>query len=175
MSMLPIEELVYDDGRTKQSFKDSTDINKILKKAQKTGSLSHVQKYDSAVYGEFQGYDLLEAHGMVTRAQEIFDDLPSEIRNEFGNDAFKFAGFASDPENIDRLQKLLPAIAEPGPYFPNPVKRGDEPPAAPQGAQGGSANSPPPGSGTGESSAAEGAGGGSGDASSGDAPASSST
>ena len=35
----------YKDGRTKQSFKDSTDINKILKKAQRTGSIAHLNKY----------------------------------------------------------------------------------------------------------------------------------
>ena len=37
---------VYEQpGRTKQSFKDSCDINRILQKAQKAGSLSHWQKH----------------------------------------------------------------------------------------------------------------------------------
>lgn len=118
------EELYTREVRTKQAFKDSTDINKIIKKAQKAGGLAHVQKYDEAAYGEFAGYDLLEAYGKLNRAQAIFDDLPSEVRNEFGNDALKFAGFASDPNNINRLAELIPAIAEPGSYFPNPIKRG---------------------------------------------------
>lgn len=121
-------------SRTKQSFKDATDINKIIKKAQRQGGLAHVQKYDKAVYGEFEGYDLLEAYQKVDRAQEIFDDLPSEVKNEFDHDALKFAGFASDPANIDRLGELIPAIAEPGRYFPNPVN---------QGAQSGSAGQRP--------------------------------
>ena len=30
MSMLPIEDKVYDYGRTKQSFKDETDVNAII-------------------------------------------------------------------------------------------------------------------------------------------------
>ncbi len=132
MSMIPIVEKVYEDGRTKQAFKDSTDINKILKKAQKTGSLAHLVKYPEAVYGEFEGYDLLEAYDKVKRAQGIFDDLPSEVRNEFGNDALKFAGYASDPLNVKRLGELLPAIAEPDRYFPNPVKRAEEPVVAPE-------------------------------------------
>ncbi len=123
--------IVYDDGRTKQSFKDSTDINKILKKAQLQGGLSHAMKYDAAVYGEFTGIDLLGAFDQVERAQTIFNDLPSEVRTEFDNNALKFAGFASDPKNINRLQELLPAIAEPGPYFPNPVKRTEAPLPAP--------------------------------------------
>lgn len=126
MSMLPIPVKDYSDGRTKQSFKDSTDINKILKRAQKQGSLAHVQKYPEAVYGEFENYDLLEAHNKVDRARTIFADLPSEVRNEFDNDPFRFAGFASNPANRGKLIELLPAIAEPGPYFPNPVKQGAE-------------------------------------------------
>lgn len=121
----PKEHKDYENtGRTKQAFKDATDINKILKKAQKTGSISHLAKYDQAVYGDFQGYDLLEAHQMIDRANQIFGELPSEVRSEFGGDAIAFAQWASDPLNIDRLGELLPAIAEPGSYFPNPVKRG---------------------------------------------------
>lgn len=120
----------YSDGRTKQSFKDSTDVNKIIRRAQKAGSLAHVQKYPEAVYGEFTGVDLLGAYQQVNRAQQIFDDLPSEVRREFRNDALAFAGFASDPANAGKLQELLPAIAAPGDYFPNPVQRGGQGAAA---------------------------------------------
>lgn len=114
----------YSDGMTKQSFKDSTDINKIIKKGQVTDGMSHALKYDPSVYGEFTGVDLLSAYEQLNRAQAIFDDLPSEVRKEFQNDAFKFAAYASDPANIERLDKLIPAIAEPGRFFPKP---GDEP------------------------------------------------
>ena len=116
----------YSDGMTKQSFKDQTDINKIIKKAQVSGGLSHAMKYDEAVYGEFTGVDLLGAHLQVEKAKQIFADLPSEVRREFDQDAFKFAEFASDPKNIGRLAQLIPAIAAPGDFrFPQP---GDEPP-----------------------------------------------
>ena len=137
MSMLPVGNPDYDafrasddpdvvtrEVRTKQAFKDSADINKILQKAQTAGGLSHALKYDKAVYGEFTGVDLLGAYQQLERAQQIFDDLPSEVRKEFDHSAIKFAGYASDPANIDRLAELLPAIAKPGAYFPNPAKRG---------------------------------------------------
>ena len=119
--MLPIVEKDYSDGRTKQSFKDSTDINKILKKAQISGGLSHALKYDEAVYGEFTGVDLLGAFEQCGRAQAIFADLPAEVRREFDQDAFKFAGYASDPANIGRLKELIPSIAEPEDFFVKPV------------------------------------------------------
>lgn len=125
MSMLPIEDKVYEDGRTKQSFKDSTDINKIIKKAQVAGGLAHALKYPAPIYGEFTGIDLLGAYQQIGRAQTIFDDLPAEIRSEFKQDAFKFAAFASDPANNERLQELLPAIGQPGEYVF--VKASDEP------------------------------------------------
>ena len=121
----------YGESMTKQAFKDSTDINKIIRKAQKQGSLEHALKYPAAVYGEFTGVDLLGAFQQVERAQAIFDECPSEVRREFDNDAFKFMAFASDPENIDRLPELLPQLAEPGDFrFPKP---GDEaPPSQPE-------------------------------------------
>ncbi len=120
----------YGDGRTKQSFKDSTDINKMLKKAQTVGSLAHLQKYPAATYGAFDGtFDLLTAHEQIKKADIIFADLPSEIRNEFNNEALKFMRFAGDPENNDKLRELLPELAEPGRMFPNPVNRDDPEPA----------------------------------------------
>ena len=100
MSMLKIKKIKYDDGRTKQAFKDSCDINKILKKAQVTGSLAFAEKYGEQVFGEFEGYDLLEAYGKLEKANEIFAALPSEVRREFDDDALAFAGYASDPENL---------------------------------------------------------------------------
>jgi hypothetical protein len=127
MSMMEIEEKVYDDGRTKQSFKDSTDINKMLNKAQQTGSLAHLNKYPEKVYGEFDGeFDLLTAQKRIERANEIFGDLPSEVRKEFNNNALDFVRFAGNPANNDKLRDLLPALAEPGKYFPNPVQRGGQ-------------------------------------------------
>ncbi len=122
MSMLKIEPKVYDDGRTKQSFKDETDINKILMKAQKVGSLSHLEKH-GAFYGDFSDMpDLLEAHARMARGQSLFDELPSELRKEFDNDMSKFFVYVNDPENKDRLRELMPVLAEPGRVFAPPMR-----------------------------------------------------
>lgn len=119
------KEPKYNDGRTKQAFKDQCDINKMLKKAQQTGSLSHLMKYPEATYGEFDGeFDLLTAHEKMAKADTIFADLPSEIRGEFNNNPLEFVKFAGDPANNSKLRELLPALAKPGSYFPNPVERG---------------------------------------------------
>lgn len=113
MSQFKIKEKIYDDGRTKQAFKDSTDINKILKKAQKAGTLSHLQRH-GAFYGDFADFDFDDAQFALARARSIFDELPSEVRAEFGQNPGNFFAFVNDPANSDRLGELLPAIAEPG-------------------------------------------------------------
>lgn len=155
----------YSDGRTKQQFKSQCDINKILKRAEKAGGLAHVQKYPEAVYGEFDGeMDLLTARERIAKANDIFMDLPAEVRNEFDNDALKFTAFANDPANAGKLAQIIPAIAEPGSYFPNPVQRGGLGAGAATAPQESveapiASSNPPAGTeGTAESSAAEGAG-----------------
>ena len=107
------KKLNYNDGRTKQAFKDETDINKILKRAQKTGTILHLNKYEGR-YGDFGDFDFFEAQMMLTKGREIFDALPSEIRNEFGQSQGDFFAYVNDPANKDRLEELLPALAAPG-------------------------------------------------------------
>lgn len=122
MSMMVVEPKDYSDGRTKQAFKDSTDINKILAKAQKVGSLSHLVRH-GAMYGDFSDVpDLLEAKSRIERGQKIFDDLPSEVRREFANDQFAFFTFVNDPANADRLREVLPALAARGRQMPAVIR-----------------------------------------------------
>lgn len=112
----------YDDGRTKQSFKDSADINKILAKAQRVGSLSHLVKH-GASYGDFSDMpDLLQANQRLQRGMEIFSELPSEVRREFDQDAGKFFAYVNDPANKDKLADLLPHLAKPGTQMPAPLR-----------------------------------------------------
>lgn len=141
MESSDFSEREYTDGRTKQAFKDACDINKILKRAAIKGGLSHVQKYDEAVYGEFDpDLDLFVARDRIAKAEKIFMDLPAEVRREFDNDPVKFVQYGKKV-GIPKLIEEIPAIAEPGDYFPNPVRRADvsaaaaantpEPPVAP--------------------------------------------
>ncbi len=113
MSMLGTQQPIYKDGRTKQSFRDETDINKILHRAQKTGTLSHLQKHEGT-YGDFADFDFFESQIKLTRGREIFDELPSEIRSEFNQSPAAFFDYVNDPANQATLEKKLPGLAEPG-------------------------------------------------------------
>lgn len=105
---------IYSDGLTKQTFKDETDINRLLAGAQKGQSLAHLVRH-GAQYGDFSDVDdLLSAYARWNRGLEIFDDLPSEVKKDFGNDAGAFFAYVNDPANSARLAELLPALAKPG-------------------------------------------------------------
>lgn len=110
------EVRTYLDGRTKQSFKDETDITKILSKFQVAGAISHLAKYE-AQYGDFAEFDFLETQNMLNRGNNMFAALPSEVRREFEQDPARFFKFVNDPANNERVNELLPGIANPGDYF----------------------------------------------------------
>lgn len=134
MSMLEIEEKDYSDGRTKQAFKDSTDINKILRKAQKTGTISHLAKH-GAFYADFANFDFDDAQFALARARTIFEELPSELRREFDYQPGKFFEFVNNPANVDKLPQVLPGLAAPGRQLIRPGVGREAPPEAPSEAQ----------------------------------------
>ncbi len=103
----------YTDGRTKQSFRDECDINLIMERAAQTGTISHLTKYEG-VYADFSDYDFFEHTQKMTQGREIFDDLPAEIRREFGQSPAAFFAYVNDPANINDLVTRLPELAKPG-------------------------------------------------------------
>ena len=88
-----------------QSFKDECDINIIMKKFQRTGALDWVSKYEGQ-YADVTGMDFQKAMDTVLRAQEMFDDLPSSVRNRFANDPVSFLEFLNDDSNREEAVKL---------------------------------------------------------------------
>lgn len=109
---------VFGESKTKQSFKDSTDVNKILARYAQQGDVSHLQKFGGE-YGDFSGYDFDEHQRKLARGRELFDSLSPETRREFGHSPKVFFEFVNDPENVDRLDQVIPQIAAPGRYFPD--------------------------------------------------------
>jgi len=115
--MLGTTDAVFEKTRTKQAFKDETDINKLLQRAEKTGTISHLNKHE-AHYGDFTGFDFLEAQLKLSAGADIFAELPAQVRSEFDQSPAQFFDYVNDPANKDRLGVLLPALAEPGRQLP---------------------------------------------------------
>ncbi len=104
-------------GKTKQSQADECDINKLLVRAARSGSLSHLDKYQ-ARYGDFSDFDFTEHAIKMAEGQTIFENLPAEVKREFDQSPDKFFEFVTNPENAENLPKLLPEIANRGEFFP---------------------------------------------------------
>lgn len=109
--------LVYDDGRTKQCFADECNIEKIMARFETTGTISHLQKFEG-VYADFSDFDFHEQNNMLSRGNEIFAELPAEIRREFLQDPAEFFKYVNDPANAENLREKLPALAKPGRQLP---------------------------------------------------------
>ncbi len=82
-----------------------------------TGTISHVNKYEG-MYADFSDFDFVEQTRRLTVGREVFDALPAEVRNEFGQSPAKFFDFVNDPANKDDLLEKLPALAKPGTQLP---------------------------------------------------------
>lgn len=120
----------YPDGRTKQAFKDSCDVNKLVYQAARGDGLSHLEKY-GGFYADFTEIgDLQEAHEKLQRGIAIFEALPSEIRREYDQDVRKFFTHVNSvpPEE---LATIFPALAQEGNQAPQVIRTAPQEPAAP--------------------------------------------
>lgn len=94
------------EGRTKQSFRDECDINRIMARYQATGVLEH-QRAD--VQGQFRDcteWDFQRAMDIVAEARSTFAGLPAELRDRFENDPRKLLEFVHDPANLEESVQL---------------------------------------------------------------------
>ena len=99
MSMLGTKQPEeYTDGRTKQSFKDETDVNQIIAKHTRMGTLSHLEQFGGQ-YGEMADFDFQDAQNQIAKANSMFEQLPSAVRNQFSNSPEQFFEYVNDPEN----------------------------------------------------------------------------
>jgi len=122
------------EGKTKQSFKDECDINKIMARFQQTGLIDFVNN-NQARYLDCDGIDYQNAQNIVAQANSMFQQLPSGIRTFFENDPGQFVEFCSNPENLPEMHKMgltspdynpgghpttLPSTTPPTPPVDNP-------------------------------------------------------
>lgn len=151
MSMSPVfrsgaDPEDYADGRTKQSYKDQTDISKILARAARGESISHLEKH-GATYGDFSDIgDLMVAYERLQAGTAIFNELPGELRREFNNSPAEFFEFVNMPENTseERRRELMTKLAQPGDQHRSlgaPPEPPEQPAAAPPA---GTPAEPPP-------------------------------
>lgn len=125
----PCEGLFFDEkkcpSRTKQSFKDESDLNVLVKRFTPRDLQAIANSNVSPMYGDVSDIpDFQSAQNNVRRITEYFEGLPSDVRNTYGNSVSEFVSQMSRPENADRAVELG-FLASPQPAVETP-SRGSE-------------------------------------------------
>jgi phage internal scaffolding protein len=103
-----VREQFYTEGEslTQQHMLQECDIREIIKKHDRTGIISHVNR-GIAQYGDYSEVnEYREALDLVNNAMGSFMNLPSDIRKMFDNDPGEFFEFATNPDNAERMVEL---------------------------------------------------------------------
>lgn len=111
--------LICDDpSLTKKADHEPSDINKIVERFLKTGTLPVLSLPPVAQdFGDYV-FDFQSAQNMLTIARNAFMELPAKVRSRFGNDPHEFVNFVSAREadgrltNVDELRKMGFALPE---------------------------------------------------------------
>lgn len=122
-------KIFCEEGRTKQSFKDEVDINKIMKKVERGGMITHLNAREP-FYGDVSGITgYQDALLVVNEAQELFSGLSAQIRKRFRNDPAEFIAFMDNPDNKKEAMELgiIPMEKD-----PNEIHWSDEDPNNPK-------------------------------------------
>lgn len=117
------------ESMTQEQFAQESEINNIIRSYDKNGVIEHINR-GNAIYGDFSNItDFSEALDQIKQAQNEFQQIPSEIREKFQNDAGQFFKFASNPDNIQELRDLGLANPEPSSAMPEepPIPQPEEP------------------------------------------------
>lgn len=90
---------------TQQHYKDSTDVNNIVKQYDQTGMLPTSNKVAQFLdVSNIQDYQT--SLQTVYEAQKAFDNLPANVRTRFENDPSKLIAFIEDDKNSDEAYTL---------------------------------------------------------------------
>lgn len=91
--------------KTKQSFKNECNINNIVKKCIRTGSLPVVS--GEGFYGDFSNVaDFQTQCNRVNAMNSYFASLPAEVRAKFKHDPANLLGYVQDPKNYEECVEM---------------------------------------------------------------------
>ena len=98
---------------TKQSMKDTVDINRIVARQGQTGLWDHLNPR-TPTYGDVSGaVSLQEAFEQARDANESFMELPAQVRALANNDPVQFLAMLADEEATQALVEAGLPIVEP--------------------------------------------------------------
>lgn len=95
----PVVDCSGDTGRTRQSFKDECDVNKIISRFETTGVIQHLQQVQGRYADVSEVGSYHEAINLVMSVRNEFQALPAKLRAQFNNDPAQF---------LDAVQVMTP-------------------------------------------------------------------
>lgn len=102
---LDISSINKEKSLTQQQYKESTDVNNIVKQYEQTGVLPTSNKVAQFMdVSDIQDYQ--KSLETVYEAQKAFDALPAAIRNKMDNDPAKLIAFLEDDKNLQEAINL---------------------------------------------------------------------
>ena len=91
--------------RTKSEFASECDINNIVARVAKGALMPSGSR--TPLFGDFSEVaDFTTAQTLIAQANAEFEQLPSDIREKFGNDVSELMDFLDDETNLDEAIEL---------------------------------------------------------------------
>jgi phage internal scaffolding protein len=91
---------------TKQEFREESDINTIMARYQSNGIMPSLNE-QAPQFLDVTGQDFFTHMQIVREGQELFESLPSALRDRFNNDPVRFLDFTSNiAENGAEMAKM---------------------------------------------------------------------
>lgn len=109
------------ESRTKQSFREESDINVVMARYRQTGVLPEMRER-VAQYLDVSEADFLEAQLVVAGASSMFHGLPADVRFRFHNSPSEFLAFMNQPENLEEAIRM--GVIERNPKEATPLHGG---------------------------------------------------
>lgn len=101
-----------DDSMTSQADAEDTDINVLVKRFGLTGEMPVLNRLPiSADFVPTMDYH--SALNQLQEADDIFMELPAEVRKRFDHDPGAFVNFCSDEKNREELVKMGLVVEKP--------------------------------------------------------------
>lgn len=99
-------------SRTKESFREEVDINRIVANARRGQAVTHLQKAQPMFTDVSEVGDYKSALDMIRNADAFFQMLPAKARAEFNNDPAEFLDAVDTVDGRARLEAagLVPPI-----------------------------------------------------------------
>lgn len=103
----------YETPLTDQSFKDDADINVIIDRYKRAGTIPAAAAENLHFIDFTEVTNFQDAMIKICEAEDMFNSLDAKVRYRFNNDPGEFLAFVEDPNNLDELVKMGLANARP--------------------------------------------------------------